>query len=461
MNFDVAVIGAGSGGYVAAIRASQLGLKTCIIDESPSLGGTCLNVGCIPSKTLLHSSELYVRFCEEAEARGINMLDHAIDFPLLMSKKEQVIEGLVEAISQLFKKYKIEVITARGELVGPNEIKVNGNQLTAKSIILASGSEPISLPFLPFDEKKVLSSTGALSLEKVPKKMLVVGGGVIGVELASVYARLGAEVTIVEMMPNICTGIDTTLASTLYSLLQQQKMRFILNAQVLNGRDLGDQGISLTVRLESGIETEIDADVILVAIGRRPRSQDLGVMNLNIDVTARGAIVVDRNFRTRIPNIYAIGDLIDGPMLAHRASYEGVAVAEIIAGMQPKLDYFNIPNVVYTSPELATVGLSEDEAKDLKRPLRIGKCAFRANPRARASDDINGLVKVVADGETERILGLHILSSFASEMIEVGVVALHKRMTLAELGDLPFAHPTYSEAIKEACLHALGRSLHL
>lgn len=461
MTYDVGIIGAGPGGYIAAIRASQLGLKVCVVEQGACLGGTCLNVGCIPSKTLLHSSELYARFSQEAKKHGVSIENHAFDFPALQNKKSEVVAGLADSIIHLFKKNSIDVVASRAEVVGPHQIKAGSQIVEAKSIILASGSAPVALPFLPFDEKKVLSSTGALALDRVPKSMLVVGGGVIGVELASVYARLGCTVTVLEMLPSICTGMDTQLTAQLYSLLQKQNITFKLGVQVLAGRDLGTSGVALTIRQEDGSEQELKAEVVLVAIGRHPRSQDLGVANLNIDTTPRGAIVVDKEFRTTIPSIYAIGDLIDGPMLAHRASYEGVAVAEIIAGLHPKVEYMHIPNVVYTSPELATVGLTEEEARELKRPILIGKCAFKGNPRARAADDTDGLVKVVADKQTERILGLHILSSYAGEMIEVGVVALYKRMTLSEIGDLPFAHPTYSEAIKEACLQALGRSYHI
>ncbi|MBS0636503.1 MAG: dihydrolipoyl dehydrogenase [Verrucomicrobia bacterium] len=459
MNYDLAIIGAGPGGYIAAIRASQLGLKVVMFEAWPTLGGTCLNVGCIPSKTLLHASELYMQFLEEAAS--LNLDTPAFDLASQQQKKAAIVTGLSDAIVQLFKKHNIDVVTARAEVVGPNQVKADGKVYEAKNILLAAGSQPIGLPFLPFDEKKIISSTGALSLEKVPKSMIVVGGGVIGVEMASVYSRLGSDVTVVEMMPTICAGVDTQLAGMLLASLEKQKISFMLNVQVLAGRDLGNKGVELKIRQVDGRELDIQAEVVLVAIGRSPRSQDLGVAKLNIDTTPRGAVVVDKNFRTTIPTIYAIGDLINGPMLAHRASYEGAAVAEIIAGKQPKVEYIHIPNVIYTSPELATVGLSEDEARELKRPILIGKCAFRGNPRARTAEDTDGLVKVVADKKTERILGLHILSSYASEMIEVGVVALYKRMSLAELGDLPFAHPTYSEAIKEACLHALHRSYHL
>lgn len=453
MDYDVAVIGAGPAGYIAAIRASQLGLKTVVFEGTSQLGGTCLNVGCIPSKTLLHSSDLFVRFRKHESEN--------FDFPAMMAKKSEVVGDLASSVAHLFKKNKIEVVTEWAKLTGPNQIVAGGKEVRAKSIILASGSEPIALPFLPFDEKRVLTSTGALSLEKVPKRMLIVGAGVIGVELGSVYARLGSDVTIIEMLPQICTGTDRTLTSLLLSLLKKQNLKFLLNTQVLGAKDHGSRGLELMVQDESGKEQSLQGDVVLIAIGRRPRSQDLGIASLNIDTTPRGAIVVDRKFRTTIASIYAIGDLIDGPMLAHRASYEGVAVAEIIAGLQPKLDYITIPNVVYTSPELATCGLSEDEAKDLKRPIKVGKCAFIGNPRARTAEDLDGLVKIVADAATDRILGLHILATHASEMIEVGVLALYKRCTLADIADLPFAHPTFSEAIKEAALQALGRSYHL
>ena len=461
MTYDVGIIGAGPGGYIAAIRASQLGLKVCVFEQGACLGGTCLNVGCIPSKTLLHSSELFMRFNEEAAKHGVNIENHAFDFPALQSRKTQVVGGLADSIIHLFKKHNIDVVSSRAQVIGPHQVKADSRVIEAKSIILASGSAPIALPFLPFDEKHILSSTGALGLERIPKSMLVVGGGVIGVELASVYARLGCRVTVLEMMPSICTGLDRQMAAQLYVLLQKQKISFMMDVQVLSGRISSEKGVALTIRREDGNQQELEAEVVLVAIGRHPRSQDLGVANLNIDTTPRGAIVVDKQFRTTVSSIYAIGDLIDGPMLAHRASYEGVAVAEIIAGLSPKVEYMHIPNVVYTSPELATVGLTEDEARELNRGILVGKCAFKGNPRARAADDMDGLVKVIADKKTERILGLHILSSHASEMIEVGVVALYKRMTLSELGDLPFAHPTYSEAIKEACLQALNRSYHL
>lgn len=461
MSYDVAVIGAGPGGYIAAIRARQLGLKTVVFEGSSALGGTCLNVGCIPSKTLLHSSELYARFAAQATKHGVQLESHAFDFPSMMSRKTEVVEGLATAVDHLFKKDNIDLVSEWAKLIGPNQIRAGDKEYSAKSIILASGSEPIGLPFLPFDEKRVLSSTGALALEAIPKSMLVVGGGVIGIELGSVYSRLGSDVTIIEMMPQICTGIDKSVSSALFSLLKKQNMKFMLNTLVLAAKDHGKRGLELMIQEENGTEVPVMGDVVLVAIGRRPRSQDLGVADLNIDTTPRGAIVVDSHFRTTIPSIYAIGDLIDGPMLAHRASYEGAAVAEIIAGLNPKLDYITIPNVVYTSPELATVGLSEDEASQLKRPLKIGKCAFIGNPRARTSDDLDGLVKIIADAATDRILGMHILASHASEMIEVGSLALFKRCTLSEIGDLPFAHPTYSEAIKEAALQALGRSYHL
>lgn len=464
-DYDVVVVGSGSGGYICAIRASQLGLKTACIEEAPVLGGACFHYGCIPSKTLLHSSELYLRFAEEAASRGIPIVEQMCNFPLMMDKKTEVVEEFSEEIKALLKKCRITIIHGRGRLVDPHTVSVfSGSEqkrVTAKSIVLATGSSPIPLPFLPFDEKKVLSSTGALSLESLPKKMTVVGGGIIGIELASVYSRLGTEVTVVEMMPSICTGIERALTQSLYDLLRTQKIQFFLGTQIIGAKDLGEKGIQLWIRPPDGVERAITSSVVLVSIGKSPRSNDLGLLELNIDITGRGSIITDANFRTSLPNIYAIGDLIEGPRLAHRAFIEAVAVAEIIAGKSPQLDYMTIPTVIYTSPEVATIGFSEEEARDLGRKLLIGHCSFRGNPRARYSQSLDGLVKVVADAESQRILGIHILANHASEMIAVGALALSKKVTLSELGDLPFPYPTYSEAIKEACLHALKRGFHI
>lgn len=457
MSYDVAVIGSGPGGYIAAIRASQLGLKTCVIEQDKSLGGTCLNVGCIPSKTLLHASKEYSHLVQK-----IN--ESVLDFNLLQNKKKNIVSGLSDGIAHLFQNHKIEQITGKAKLVDAHRIQVNDQTIEAKSIILATGSEPIALGFLPFDEKKILSSTGALALDHVPESMIVIGGGAIGLELASVYSRLGTKVTVVEMLPTISAGVDTQMALALYAELQKQNITFMLGTQVLKAKNdvQSKEKVVLQVKNDLGELQELSAEVVLVAIGRRAKTSNIGIGDtVNITLSKKGNIVVDGAFRTSIPNIYAIGDLVDGPMLAHKASYEGVFVAEHIAGKASKLEYMCIPNVIYTSPELATVGLNEQEARDLNLPILIGKCAFKGNPRARTQEDTEGLVKVIADKQTERILGMHILCTHASEMIEVGVLALYKRMTLSEVGDLPFAHPTYSEAIKEACLHALGRSYHL
>ncbi|MBS0655569.1 MAG: dihydrolipoyl dehydrogenase [Verrucomicrobia bacterium] len=458
--YDVAVVGSGPGGYFCAMRASQLGLKVACIEEVSLLGGTCLHYGCIPSQTLLHSSELYARFAHEAAKRGIEIEKASSHFPLMMDQKIEVVGDLSAALKALFQKHHIDVIQGRGRITDKHTITVFSDagkkQVTAKSIVLATGSRPVPLPFLPFDEKKILSSTGALSLQTLPKSMVIIGGGAVGVELASVYSRLGTKVTIIEMMPSICTGMERSLADALYELLKGQKIRFLLNSNVIGAKDLGAKGVQLWVRLGDGIETTITGSVVVVAIGRHPLSNDLGLLELNIDVTSKGNIMVNSQFRTSHPNIYAIGDLIDGPMLAHRATLEGIAVAEIIAGQKPRLDYTQVPNVIYTNPEAATVGLTEDMAKELGKSVLTGEYELKGNPRARCARNLDGFVKVVADAETKRLLGLHILASHASEMISVGAIALAKKMTLEELASLPFPHPTYSEAIKEACLAALG-----
>jgi len=465
MEYDAVVVGGGPGGYVAAIRLRQLGLKTCCIEKDPQLGGACLTVACIPSKTLLHSSELYQRFKEHAISHGISIEYHAYDFPSMMSKKTEVISGLSDAMHALFKKHGVDLIIGSAKLVDAHTVvvtKESGGQtaIQAKSIVLATGSKPIAFPFMPFDEKKILSSSGALSLNTLPKKMVVVGGGAVGVELASVYSRLGTEVTVIELLPSLCMGIDKSLTNALLPILEQQNITFVTNTQVLAMKDRGDKGVEVWARPPSGEELSFQGDVVLVAIGRSPNFQNLGLSELNIDVTGRNTIVVDSRYRTTVPSVYAIGDLIDGPHLAHRASCEGMAVAEIIAGKGYKLNYKTIPNVIYTNPEVATVGLSEQEAQEFGQAIKIGMCPFKVNPRAQTQEDVTGFVKIVADGQTDRLLGMHIIATHASEMIGIGSLAIQKRATCTELADLAFAHPTYSEAIKEACLQAIGRGFY-
>lgn len=466
MQYDTVVIGAGPGGYIAAVRLAQLGLKTACIEADPHLGGKCLNMACIPSKALLHASETFQNFLREAERHNVKVGIEALDLAAIMKQKNKVIDELSCAVSTLFSENNVDLIAGQAKIVDPHTIVAtlsDGSQQKIKtnSIVLATGSQPIQLPFLRFDEKKVLSSSGVMMLEKLPKTMIVIGGGAVGVEMASIYSRFGTKVTVIEQMSHICPELDLSVANELLRILKKQDISFMINTQVLSATDVGAKGVEIGVRLPSGEERKMTSEVVLVAIGRHPHSFDMGLSKLKVDKTGRGAVIVDDHFRTTVPNIYAIGDLIDGPGLAHRASYEGVQVAEIIAGKAARLDYSVIPNIIYTNPEVASVGLTVDEAKALERPIKIGKCQLKVNARAEISEETDGFCLVVADSQTDRILGVHILAARASEMIAVAVFALAKRATLKEIAELPFAHPTFSEVIKEACLDAMGRRDHL
>lgn len=437
MIYDLVVIGSGPGGYVAAIRAAQLGLKTACIEKNKTLGGTCLNVGCIPSKVLLHDSE------------------HSKDFAKMMERKGSVVSSFTVGIEALFKKNKIDSIQGAATLLGANTIGVGGQKIEAKNIILATGSEPISLPFLPFNEKTILSSTGALALKEVPKKMVVVGAGVIGVELGSVYQRLGSEVTFVEFLDRICPAFDIALSKELLKQLTKQGMSFHLSHKVVKA-----EGTTLTVQGPSG-ETQFSGDVILVAVGRRPFSEGLGLEKVGIQKNPKGFVLIDSNFRTSVPHIYAIGDLVDGPMLAHKASEEGVAVAELIAAHKPELNYIAIPNVAYTHPEVAAVGLAEEEVKARKIEYKVSQFPFKANSRARCMNDTDGFIKMIADAKTGRILGVHMIGPNASELIAEAVLAIQLKATAQQLADTCFAHPTLSEALKEASLGLFKAPIHI
>lgn len=462
MVFDVAVIGSGPGGYVAAIRAAQLGLKTACIEKEKTLGGTCLNVGCIPSKALLESSYHYTFLTKRAKDFGIYFESPRVDLHQMMRKKHEAVEASTSGIDFLFKKNQIEKIEGKAKFLTPDTLEVTqerGKQtIQARHIIIATGSEPISLPFLPIDEKTIITSTGALALEKIPNEMIVIGGGVIGVEIASIYNRLGSKVTIIEMLEQICTPLDTATSHAFLQILKNQGLNFLLKAKAIESKKEG-QKISLKVEHE-GKREEISADAILVAIGRKPYTQDLGLEKIGIQLTQKGFLPVDGRFRTIIPSIYAIGDVIEGPMLAHRASEEGVAVAEIIAGHFAQVDYICIPNIIYTHPEVTSIGLTEQEAK-AKFDVSMGKCFFKANARARCVGEKEGVVKVLGDRSSGLLLGVHIIGANASEMIGEVVLAMRKRMTVQDLALLPHGHPTLSEAIKEACLDALGRAIHL
>lgn len=462
-HYDLAIIGAGPGGYVAAIRAAQLGLKTVCIDKRAELGGTCLNIGCIPSKSLLQSTEMYDWLRHEGSAHGIATSNYTIDFSQMMKRKNEVVKSLGDGIVGLFKKHDIEFLQGEARFLDPHLIEVsNGketHQVEAEYILLATGSEPIPLPDVPFDERQILSSTGALSLPKVPKRMAVIGGGAIGVELASVYHRLGCDVTVVEMLNRICPTMDQSISQQLLQVLKKQGMKFMLSSQVITVVKQPDEVI-LTIQQEEAL-TNLSVDVVLVAIGRRPYAKGLNLETIGVEVDKQGFVSIDEAFRTAQPHIFAIGDLIQGAMLAHRASEEGVAVAELISNqLIDPVEYATIPNVVYTSPEVAAVGLTEEEALEADLTVKIGKCSFKGIPRARCSGETEGFVKLIGDAKTDRLIGMHILGAHASELIEEGMMAIKKNATLHDLAYAPNAHPTLSEAIKEAALMALGQPIH-
>jgi len=458
MKYDVIVIGSGPGGYVAAIRCAQLGLKTACIEKSPTLGGTCLNVGCIPSKALLHSSAFYAEVNTHASELGVSVKGASVDFKQMMARKEKTVSGFTKGIEGLFKKNKIDWIRGHGKLKGPHTVEAGGQTVEAASIILATGSEPISLPFLPFDEKKVLSSTGGLSLPNIPKKLLVVGAGIIGVELGSVYQRIGSEVVFIEFLDRICPAFDLALSKGLLKSLTAQGMVFHLSHKVVKA-DVS-KGVSLTVQGPDK-ESVFTGDAVLVAVGRRPYSENLGLETAGIQKDGKGFVQIDASFRTAQPHIFAIGDLVDGPMLAHKASEEGIAVAELIAGHRPTVDYFSIPSVAYTHPEAAAVGLTEEEAKARGLVYRVSTFPFKANSRARCTGEEEGFVKLLAEEKSQKLLGVHILGAHASELIAEGSLAIARRLAADELADTCHAHPTLAEAIKEAALGLFKAPIHL
>ena len=458
MKYDVIVIGSGPGGYVAAIRCAQLGLKTACIEKSKTLGGTCLNVGCIPSKALLHSSEFYYKIQHDAAALGIGVNHATLDFPKMMARKEKTVAGFTKGIEGLFKKNKIDWIQGHGQLKSANSVEAGGQIYQADSIILATGSEPIDLPFLPFDEKKILSSTGALALTSIPKKLLVIGAGVIGVELGSVYQRIGSEVVFIEFLDRICPAFDSALSKGLLKSLTAQGMVFHLSHKVVKA-DLS-KGISLTVQGPDK-ESIFTGDAVLVAVGRKPYSENLGLEAAGIEKDQKGFVKIDSAFRTSQPHIFAIGDLVEGPMLAHKASEEGIAVAELIAGHRPMIDYLSIPNVAYTHPEAAGVGLTEEEAKSRGLSYRSASFPFKANSRARCTGEEDGFVKILAEEKSRKLIGIHILGAHASELIAEAALAIAHRLTADELADTCHAHPTLSEAIKEAALSLFRAPIHL
>jgi dihydrolipoyl dehydrogenase len=461
--YDVVVIGGGPGGYVAAIRAAQLGMRAACLDERPSLGGTCLNIGCIPSKALLQSSEKFAEARRALAEHGVRVGELGLDLAAMMARKDKVVETLTRGVEFLFRKNKIAWLKGRGRILAPGRVAVgkDGEEVEAGAIVIATGSESIPLPGLEIDEKRILSSTGALSLDRVPGRLAVIGGGYIGLELGSVWARLGAEVTVVEYLDRILPNMDPELGPALQRLLARAGMEFRLATKVVGG-SLGGEGFALQLEPAAGGERQnLAADIVLVAIGRRPFTAGLGLDDIGIARDNAGHIVVADDFATNVPGIYAIGDAIGGPMLAHKASEEGVAVAERLAGQQARVDYEAIPAVVYTWPEVAAVGKTEEELKTAGIAYRAGKFPFAANPRARTNADTDGFVKILAETASDRILGVHIIGPDAGTLIAEAALAIAFGASSEDLARTCHAHPTLSEALKEAALAVAGRAIHI
>ena len=463
--YDLVVIGAGPGGYVAAIRAAQLGLMVAVVDKRGRAGGTCLNVGCIPSKALLDSSEHFA-FARHSLARhGVRVGDVALDLPAMMARKDKVVGGLTDGVAHLLKKNKITFIhgTARLDGAGKVTVKVAAGgdvALEAAHVLLASGSEPAALPALPFDGKAVVSSTEALAFDKVPEHLLVVGGGYIGLELGSVWARLGAKVTVVEFLPQLLPANDREVADVLFKALEKQGLEFHLDTRVTGG---GVKGGRVTVTAQhQGKDVSFVGDRVLVAVGRRPFADGLGLKEAGVAVEERsGRVIVDEGFRTNVEGVYAIGDLVAGPMLAHKAEEEGVAVAERLAGHKTRVNYDAIPSVIYTHPEVAAVGATEEQVKQAGRAYRVGRFPFAANGRARCLDETDGLVKVIADAKTDRVLGTHVVGPRASDLIAEAVAVTEFSGSAEDIARTCHAHPTLSEALREAALAVDRRALHV
>ncbi len=464
MPYDLIVIGTGPGGYVCAIRAAQLGLKTAVVEKRATFGGTCLNVGCIPSKAMLHASELYEEAGHSFAQMGIKVGKPSVDLAALLKYKEQNVDSNVKGVAFLFKKNKIDAVHGAGRVVAPGKVEVTDADgktqiLETKNIVIATGSDVARLNGIEIDEKRIVSSTGALELAKVPQKLLIVGAGIIGLELGSVWRRLGAEVTIVEFLDHILPGIDSEVARQFHRLLQKQGVAFKLSCKVAA---VDTSGKTLKVKVEpagGGVTETIEADVVLVAIGRVPYTEGLGLGAAGVKRDNRGRVVVDPHFQTNIAGIYAIGDVIAGPMLAHKAEEEGVALAEILAGQAGHVNYEVIPNVVYTYPEIATVGKTEEELKAAGIAYQVGKFPFTANARARANLMTEGFVKILADAKTDRVLGVHILGPDAETMIAEAAIAMEFGASSEDIARTCHAHPTLSEAVKEAALAVAKRAI--
>ncbi len=461
-DYDLIVIGAGPGGYVAAIRAAQLGLKTACVESRETLGGTCLNVGCIPSKALLHASELYHEAHAGALAKfGVDFKSVSLNLDAMHAEKAKAVGELTGGIEFLFKKNKVDWLKGHAAFTGANSIDVAGKSYTADKIMIATGSSVTPLPGVEIDQKVIVDSTGALALPKVPKQLVVIGGGVIGLELGSVWGRLGAEVTVVEYLDQILPGLDGEVRKEAAKIFKKQGFTIRTGTKVTGASVKGGKA-TLTVEPAAGGTAEtIEADCVLVAIGRRPNTEGLALDKAGIAVNARGQIEIGHDFQTNVPGIYAIGDVTPGPMLAHKAEDEGIAAAEFAAGLTGIVNHAVIPGVVYTMPEIANVGLSEEEAKAAGHEVKVGKFPMMANSRAKTNRDTDGFVKVVADAKTDRVLGVHIIASLAGTMIAQAAQAMEFGATSEDIAYTCHAHPTHAEALKEAAMAVTGKPIHM
>ncbi|AIL13330.1 dihydrolipoamide dehydrogenase [Candidatus Paracaedimonas acanthamoebae] len=464
--FDLIVIGAGPGGYVAAIRAAQLGMKVACIDKRDMPGGTCLNIGCIPSKALLHSTHKFAEARDNFYQQGI-LFDHLrADLSLMMQQKEKVVQGLVQGISYLFKKNKIEFLNGEASLHSSHEVQLTlatGELMILETpkILIATGSIPTPLSGVVIDEQRILSSTGALSLKSVPQSMIIIGGGYIGLEIGSIWRRLGCEITVIEYSDRIVPSMDQEAGTALKKSLEKQGVHFKLATQVKSVESSTENVRTIVSSILDSKDEVLESEVVLISVGRKPFIQGLGLERLGIKTTERGFISVNNHFETNIPGIYAIGDVIGGSMLAHKAEEEGISAVEFMAGQRPQVNYNAIPAVIYTSPEVASVGKTEQELKEAKIPFKVGKFPFQANSRARANNDTEGFLKILAHEKTDEILGVHIVHSEAGTMIAEAVLALEYKASAEDIARICHAHPTTSEALKEAALSVQGHAIHI
>ncbi|MGL4489414.1 MAG: dihydrolipoyl dehydrogenase [Rhizobiaceae bacterium] len=468
MTYDLVVIGSGPGGYVCAIKAAQLGLKVAVVEKRPTLGGTCLNIGCIPSKAMLHASEVFHEAGHSFDTLGVEVSKPKLNLTKMMAHKDAVVDANVKGVAFLFKKNKVDSVTGTGSILGQGKVKVVGSDgkesvLETKNIVIATGSDVAGIPGVDvaFDEKVIVSSTGALTLEKVPTHMVVVGGGVIGLELGSVWLRLGAKVTVVEYLDTILSGMDGDVSKQFQRMLEKQGMVFKMGSKV-TGAAKAKKGANVTFEpVKGGSAETIDADIVLVATGRKPYTEGLGLEAAGVVLDKRGRIETNDHWQTNVPGIYAIGDVIKGPMLAHKAEDEGVAVAEILAGQHGHVNFDVIPGVVYTAPEVASVGKTEEELKAAGIEYKVGKFPFTANGRARAMQHTDGFVKMLADAKSDKVLGVHIVGFGAGDLIHECAVLMEFGGSSEDLARTCHAHPTMSEAVREAALATFAKPIHI